>query len=209
MRKSVVIFLFVLSIFLINFVSAQFGGYGGYGGGYGGYGFSITDMLDRIGSDNIIYLSLFLIFFAFLFGILTKTGIFQKSNGETNKASAAVISLCISLLIIYGFYRSGQIYQIQYFLSNLGISPLWILAVLVSLVIILKLGIGVYLITAGLLLALGTIFTDMFYEKTIPLVVGIGAFLLGLWIRNRSSEEERYPRTRRRDRRRLWPFSSI
>ena len=74
MRKELTI-LFILtilsSIFLINFISAQF--YGGYG--YGG--FSLTDLFNRFDPQEMISVSLFLILFIFVSSALKKVGLFD------------------------------------------------------------------------------------------------------------------------------------
>jgi len=189
MKKEVSIITFLLSLFVIDFVSAQLfgGGYGNYG--YGGYGFSLTDIFSRIDPQEMILVSFFVILLLFISTGLKKVGLFRDVYGNPQTGVIVIISLVISLAATYGIYQSGQVYQIEDFLTNSGVSPLWILAVLLSLLVIIKLGFPALLISAGVLIALVTLFTDAFYEKTLPLLGGIAAFLIGLWLRKRSGQQ--------------------
>ena len=165
--------------FLLKIINAQFfGGYGGYGS------FSITEIFDRFGAENIIYLSLFLIFFTFLFTVLNRVGIFRDHYGNPNTGSLTVISLSISLLITYGFYRSN--YNIEDLFYNFGFStdslyPVILIAILALLVFIMwRFSVGILLMVLGILLALISIFTEIIYEKTTALIIAIVLFLIGL-----------------------------
>ena len=181
MQKSVPLFL--LGLFLINFASAQF--FGGYGGGYGGYGFSLSDIFSRIDPQEMILVSLFVVLLLFISSGLKKIGLFRDRYGNPQAGVIVIISLVISLIATYGIYNSGYIYEIENFLNSSGLSPVWILLIILSIGIILKLGISAYLIIAGILAVLATILTDAFSEKTLPFIVGLAAFLIGLWIRKR------------------------
>jgi len=68
----------------------------------------------------------------------------------------------------------------------------------------------VNLISAGVLIVLVTLFTDAFYEKTLPLLGGIAAFLIGLWLRNKSRQQHgTHVHLHGGRRRRGFPWSAI
>ena len=187
---SLVILTSLLFMPFINIISAQLfgGGFGNYGYG-GGYGFSLSDIFSRIDPQEMILVSFFVILLLFISTGLKKVGLFRDIYGNPQTGVIVIISLVISLIATYGIYQSGQVYQIEDFLTNMGVSPLWILAVLLSLLVIIKLGFPALLISAGVLIVLVTLFTDAFYEKTLPLLGGIAAFLIGLWLRKRSGQQ--------------------
>ena len=199
-------YFLMLGVFLINFVSAQFFG-GGYGGSYGS--FSITDIFERFGPDNIIYLSLFLILFVFIATILKRVGIFKDAYRNPDTKSVAVISLAISLMATYGIYRSD--YDIESLFYNFGFSAnslypvLAIILILASIFIIWKFRIGTLLIILGLLLGLTTLFTEIIYEKTTAMIIAAVMLLVGLLLLERTrrrnalrGEPERLIHVRRR-----------
>ena len=140
MKKGLLVFFSFLYLFLINFVSAQFFDNYGYGD------FSISSFFDSINSQDITIFALFLIFFAFLFLILTRINLFRDAHGNPNKGIASVISFGISLLAVYGIYRSG--FSFGDLFSGIGVSPdsiyslAWIIVIGAVFFIIWKLGIS-------------------------------------------------------------------
>jgi hypothetical protein len=65
--------------------------------------------------------------------------------------------------------------------------------------LIWKLKVGGFLMTFGLFILLLTIFTDIFYEKGLPSIIGIVSFVVGflLWRRRRKNRGPRSPREKR------------
>ena len=186
---------FVLILFLLSFVSAQF--FDDYNS------FSITGFFDSIGSQDLILLTSFIIIFAFLFFVLTRINLFRDAYGQPNKAIPGIISFAISMLSVYGIYRSG--FDLEGLFSGFGLSAeslyplIWIVLIAAAVFIIwafgkrkegfsFKRGFGWLLSTSGLFILGITIFTDLIYEKGIALVIGVILFLIGLllWKKARS-----------------------
>ena len=172
---------FPLVILLTQVISAQF--YSGYGG------FSLGEFFDRIDPQTIILVLLFLIFFALIFYALSR--IFKDPYGQPNKGIAGTIALAVASLIIYGLYRTGFNFEDIFYNFGLSIDFLYpilgILFLIVAGLLIWKLKISGFLMTFGLFILLLTIFTDIFYEKGITLVIGIVSLVIGLllWRRRR------------------------
>jgi len=178
---------FVLGLFLLSFVSAQF-----FDGGYGS--FSISDFFDSINSQDITILAFFLIIFAFLFLILTRIGLFKDAYGQPNKGIVGVISFAISLLSVYGIYKTG--FSIENLFSGFGISTdlfsilIWIILGIAALFLIWKLKFKGFFMIFGLLLILIAVLTNLFYEKGIAFIIGSIMFVIGLllWWRGRKKK---------------------
>jgi hypothetical protein len=168
---------FPLLILLTQVISAQF--FSGYGG------FSLAEFFNRIDPQTIILVLLFLIFFALIFYALSR--IFKDPYGQPNKGIAGTIAFCISAIIIYGLYRTG--FDIGNIFYDWGFSVgslypiLSIVFLIVAGLLIWKLKVGGFLMTFGLFILLLTIFTDIFYEKGLPSIIGIVSFVVGflLW----------------------------
>ncbi len=171
-----------VSLLMIKLVSAQF--YSGYGGS-----FSITSFLDRIGSENVIFVTLFIIFFAVLFYALSR--VFKDSYGQPNKPIAGVLAFAISALISYGIYRSNFDLASLFYgwgIDNSILYPIISVAVLLMAGLTIKyLGIGISLILFGFSLFYIAFFTDLVYEKTFLGIIGGIAFVLGVFIWKRKS----------------------
>ncbi|MDP3992381.1 MAG: hypothetical protein Q8P79_02650 [Nanoarchaeota archaeon] len=191
---------FVLGLFLLSFVSAQFfSDYGSYGS------FSITGFFDSIGSQDIILLTSFIIIFAFLFFALSRINLFKTTKmtpygrvDEPNKAIPGVISFAISLLAVYGIYRSD--FDLEGLFSGFGISTeifyplMWVILVAAAVFIIwafgrrkyggfsLSGGLAGLFFTLGLGIILTVFFTDFFYEKGTALVIGAGLLIVSLFL---------------------------
>ncbi len=180
MQKRVLI-IFLLGVFLISFVSAQFDGSLD----------SFGDLLDTIPSSTMILGALFIIFFAVTFFIFSK--VFTNKYKEPNKGVASVVSLAASLLMVYGINKME--FDFEGFLWDLGFSndilstaiPLIILAGLIFLFITLKS--KALFILGGLFILLT--FTDLIYEKVFLLVIGIALIILGLWLTFRKGGRRR------------------
>ena len=175
---------------MIQFVSAQF--FGSYGS------FSITDFFSSIDPETITLGLLFFIFFALLFYATSR--VFKNQHGQPNKGIAGTIAFALAFLIIYGIYRSG--FSLENLFYGFGVSsdfissilPIILLALAVLVIwglgrkrdelgrktFSLRRGLGGFFMLSGLLLILLSIFTDIFYEKTTALVIGIILFVIGL-----------------------------
>lgn len=182
--KSLILTAF--ASFFIPLISAQF---------YSGYGrFGFANFFRSTEPETIILGALFFIFFSFLFFILTR--VFKDpTTGAPNKGIAGTISLAISLLITYGFYRSDIGFGNWFY--GIGISQdlfnliLGIIFIIISGLIIWKLGFRGFLIILGFFIILTTLFTEFFYEKGIAASIGVIFILLGiiLWRRKRRRGE--------------------
>jgi hypothetical protein len=130
-----------------------------------------------------------LIFFALIFYALSR--IFKDPYGQPNKGIAGTIAFCISAIIIYGLYRTGFDLGSVFYDWGFSVGSLYPILSIVFLIVagllIWKLKVGGFLMTFGLFILLLTIFTDIFYEKGLPLLIGIVSFVVGflLWRRRR------------------------
>jgi len=169
---------FPLLILLTQVVSAQF---------FSGYGrFSITDLFYNIDPATITLGLLFLIFFALIFYALSK--IFKDPSGQPNKGIAGTIAFAVSFLIIYGIHRSGFDLESLFYGFGIDTGTFYLIASIIILIgaifLIKKIKITRFLIVLGLFLILLVIFTDIFYEETFIVVIGLILFLVGcilLW----------------------------
>lgn len=181
---------FPLIILLIQFTSAQF--FGGYNG------FSIENFFNNIDSSTMILGLLFFIFFALLFYALSR--VFKNPYGEPNKGIAGTIAFALSMLIIYGIHRSG--FSLRDLFYGFGISEgvlYWIgliIFIAFAALLIKKIRFFGFLMVFGLIMIVLTIFTEIFYVKGLPLVIGIILLLIGLWLwkRRRWPRQPREPR---------------
>jgi hypothetical protein len=170
--------LVVLSLFLINFVSAQFDfGYGG---------FSLSNFFDSLDPSTVTYILLFLIIFTLVFLAISRVNLFKNMKGEPNTAASGVIAFSVSALIVYYLYRSG--YNIESFFYDLGFSGnLFSLVAMIALVlfaifIVIKFKFAGFFIVSGLLLMFISIFTDIIYEKTTAFFIGLGLLIIGIFL---------------------------
>ena len=173
-------FVFILSLFLISFVSA-FSHYG--------YGrFSLTDFLRNIDPSTMILGALFIIFFAIINMALGK--VFKDQYGYPNRAVAGIVAFAVSTLIIYGINRYG--FDIEGLFYGIGLSAnlLYIILPIILLAgaifIVWRWHFYTLFLIFGLLLILLTFFTDVFYEKGLVLAIGVVTFLIGLFLWGRT-----------------------
>ena len=173
MEKRNFLLAFVLGLFLINFVSAQFGYYGG---------FSLRDLLASVDAPTMVLGSVFLISFVLIKMAVSK--IFKNADGSPNTSTAGIVAFILSLLIVWGVNRSG--WDFETFFFNIGFSG----GLLASIIPLLLIAVGAYVIwTFGLatfLLIFGALlmifsFEDFIYEKVITFFLGLVFFVLGLW----------------------------
>ena len=176
---------------------------------------AITDIFYM--GDDIVYILLFLILLILVGVSLSRVGVLRDAYGRPNKPAVIGISLCVSLLATYWIYTSG--YDVTDLFSWFGFSldslyPIFLIAILVIAVLIIWwLRFSGFLIIAGILLTGITLFTDMIYEKTVALVIGIAMFVIGFWLARRRRRRNatgwapgRLVQGRRRWR---WPFESV
>ena len=181
MKKGVIAPIIITILFLVNFVSA-----------YGSYSdFSFGGILDSIDSSTMILGTLFIIIFTILFYALSR--VFKTSCGAPNTTIAAVISLALSLLIIYGINSQGI--NLDNIFSGIGISGdfLAILAPIIILggiiLIVWKLGLRGLFLILGIVFILVAVLTDWVYSKGSVLILGIIFLLIGLWLLRRHKKK--------------------
>ena len=179
--------LSVLSLLFINFVHAQFLGFD-----YGS--FSISNFFNTIDPSTVIYGLLFLILFTVIFLALSRMGLFKSRRrnefgmpiSEPNTIAAAVVSFCISALIVYYLYISG--YNVQDFFYSLGFSGslgsifVVVLLVIIGVFMIVKFKFPAFFMIAGLLIMAISIFTDLVYEKGLAFLIGFAALIIGIFM---------------------------
>ncbi len=180
--------LSAVSLFALNFVSAF--SYQNYGN------FSFQSLIQSLDPSLVISAILFVVFFAILFFSTSK--IFKG-----NKAIASIISICLSLLIIYGLNNTIDFNSItlKFLTLNLGISNGTLYAVLpimaIAFLIIIsqihwgkgkkKLGFGNMLVIVGVILLIITL-TSWIYEKGAAAAIGLVFIIVGLIARHKKKD---------------------
>jgi len=177
--------LIVLSLFLLNFISAQF--FGGYSYGR----FSLANFFDSIDPSTIIYGLIFFILFTVIFLVLVKLKLFKSARKtpwgaeEPNTVAAGVVSFAMSFLAIYYMYKNG--YNLEAFFHELGFSGdlislfLAIVIMLISIIVVIKFKLPGFFLISGLLLMLISVFTNLIYERGIAFLIGLGLFIMGIF----------------------------
>lgn len=152
-------FAFLLSIFLLPLISAQF---------------SISDVFSYIDAQTIF------LFVAFgIFSLLIKAALsrFPSFQGPI----AGIMSLLLSLGITWGINKGINVND---FFINIGISGDIVPYLMVASLIILIISLFVFkwksFLILGLILIAIVLFTEWVYEKTIILSIGILFVLIGL-----------------------------
>ena len=182
MQKRALFLGFFSFIFGINLVSA-----------------SLSDILYFIDPSTMILGTIFIVSFALIHFALSRA-----LRGNT--AISAIISLSLSLLLIYGVNRTGL--DFEGFFFDLGFSgellymivPLLLLGTIIYLWVKKKLGMALAAIGA-FLIGIAS-FTDLVYEKGVTNTIGAILLFLGIWLWWRGRRGPRTPNpTRRR-----WPW---
>jgi len=165
--------------------------------GYNSYNsFSISDFLSSIQPSTLILGVIFIICFAFINFALGK--FFKDSQGNPNKAIAGIVSLAVSLLIVYWVNQSGFYFDFAYG-GNIGISSgaLWTIGSIafpiLFIIIGMKYGWGMPIMLTGLLLI---VTAALSYQAYIGWVFGIILIIIGfvMWNRRRIRRaSKRYP----------------
>lgn len=136
--------------------------------------FSFTDAVESIDPLAVIFLGLFtLIYFS-----LGASGLFKnKLTGQTNKAVTAVVSICVTLLAVYGINEYG--FDTGDLFNSIGLS-----AEIISIIVLIGVILLLVLLKLHVLLLAGLFFlflnvSGMAYEEDVALWLGI--ILLGIW----------------------------
>ena len=135
----------------------------------------LNDILYSIDPNTMLLGLLFVIFFALINFLLSKT---IKARG-----TSGIISFCIALLAVYGLNRTSL--DINGIFAGIGLSDTLIYSVVPILILIglgfmiWKLKLGLTLILVGILLIVLS-FTDIIYMKTLVLIIGIVLFFIGI-----------------------------
>jgi hypothetical protein len=158
----------------------------------------ITDALRQIDPTTMVLSIFFVGMFALLMFILGRTAL------KENHATRTIISLCISLLSVYGLTRTN--FNITDFVFSLGVSEdiIYFGAPILLLLFVFflsrkrdpvtgrrKFSLGRFFIILGaIFIVLG--FTSLIYQKAFMIIVGAGLAALGGIIANR--EKLRFPK---------------
>ena len=141
--------------------------------------FSIGSFFDQIGAENLVLITLFLIFLAFINFALT------KSIMKDNRNVAGVISLCVSLLIVYGLYATS--FDVLGLMSGFGVSNDLIITWVPIIFLIAIIFFTVKFHISKVMTFVGALFiilsqTSLVYETTFFLLVGLALFIIGaIW----------------------------
>lgn len=157
----------IIFLFLISFASAQFG-----------ESFSLSSLLSSIEPSLIILGVIWIVSFAFVYFALSKS-VFKEQN-----VIAGVIAFAVSLLITYGYNKSG--YTFEAVLPSVGISmdfiysviPLIFIGIVVFLFIKLK---SVAFVVIGGFLGVISL-TNLVYTKTLLAIISLAMIGIGLWL---------------------------
>ena len=186
MKKEVLVLALFVSLFLTNFVSAQFFDDYGWSGRI-----SLADFFDSLDPSTVVYGLLFFIFFTVIFLILSKVNLFKGKRTplggeEPNTMAAGVVAFAISALIVYYMYR--QDYNLESLFYEMGFSVdlfsflLAAVFVLVAFVIINQYGFAGLFIVLGLFTMFIAGFTDIIYEWETALLIGAILFIVGIFL---------------------------
>ncbi len=166
MEKRGLLISFILVVTLINFASAD--------------AFSIGEVFDSFDSETMLLAVLFLICFSLLYLALGR--VFKDKYNQPNKVIASVIGLSLSLIIIYGLYKTGISLEGIFFGIGINESMLGLIAPLILsiglILLLIKFKLKVLLIFGALFIFLSM--TDLAYEKGF--LFWFGVILIGLYI---------------------------
>src|SRR3989304_5066187 len=189
--------LIFLFLFQVKLASAQF--FDRYGYGYGSYGsISLADIFDRLDPSTVFYVLLFFILFTVLILALSRANLFRNARGQPNSTASGIVAFSISTMIVYYLYRTG--YNIESFFYDLGFSVdsfsflLVIVFLVLAFLIIKKLGYSWFFIALGLFI-IGLSFTNLIYERTTAIVIGLVIVGIGFLLRRDVREHTKDLRT--------------
>lgn len=156
--------------------------------GYYNYSsFSLSDFFNTIQPSTLILGVIFIICFAFVNFALGK--FFKDAQGNPNRAIAGIVSLAVSLLIVYWVNRSGFYFDFAYN-GGIGISlgALWTIGSIafpiLFIIIGMKYGWGMPIMLSGILLI---ITSALSYQAYIGGIIGVILIIFGgyLWNKRR------------------------
>ena len=191
-----------LFLFQVKLASAQF--FDRYGYGYGSYGsISLSDIFNRLDPSTVFYVLLFFIIFTLLVLALSRASLFRSKGGpwgegQPNATATGVVAFSISAMIVYYLYRTG--YNLESFFYELGFSVdsfsflLVIVFLVLAFLIIKKLGYSWFFIALGLFI-IGLSFTNLIYERTTAIVIGLVIVGIGFLLRRDVREHTKDLRT--------------
>jgi hypothetical protein len=154
----------------------------------------LRDMLYRVQFENLLLGLVFVLLLAATMTLLGRSKRFGK-----NKAMKTVLSLCFSLLLIYGIARSNV--NLENIFYNVGFSQSGLYKIILVLMVVFVAGIGIVkdhyghwkwrlyrilIIIPGVLIGL-TFFESVIYAKGTILAFGVPILAVGLilWWRRR------------------------
>jgi hypothetical protein len=142
----------------------------------------LGDVFYNIDADIMVLGLLFVIFFALINLALRKT---LKDRG-----TSGIVSFCVSLLAVYGISRTN--WDVSGLFYSIGISENILYTVIPFIIIIglififwrLRKDLGAAFMIIGVILIIASFFV---YEKLLLMGIGIGLFIIGLflWLRQR------------------------
>ena len=199
MKKSGIFLLTLSVLFLLPFISAQFG--------FGFYGFSLEGLIESfLNSSTSAYVLIFFALFTVITLALSRSNLFKDRYGQPNAIAAGTVSFSVSALAVYYLYQAG--FQGESLLSWVGFSSDAIYPVLSIILLLFALFVfylfgrrttmtnagpvrtwslwgalaGLFLVT-GLALIIFA-FTDLIYEKGIAVIIGVAMILASLFFWN-------------------------
>jgi len=140
----------------------------------------LRPIFGNFNTEIIVIGAFFLIFFAFIYIILSR--ILKDQYGNTNKMFVGIIAFCSATLIVYfgGDFLNRTIYGLN--LSENLIN--WLIAgvfIVFAIWIINKMGFGRFLLVLGAgLIIVG--FTDLVYRKGALIIFGAVLVMVGIFI---------------------------
>jgi len=162
--------------------------------------FGITFGVNNAGwdlQDKVVLFFVFGISLALLNMILSRVmrGSVNMMGQRTPSKGAPVLSLILASGITFAFYTfewGGD--SLEDLLSIVGINEEFVPVVLGAIILfggiylLIKVGLAMILITFGLLMIIGSLFTNYFQETGTALIIGIISLLIGLWWWRRKSK---------------------
>ncbi|MEK6918050.1 MAG: hypothetical protein AABW51_03815 [Nanoarchaeota archaeon] len=171
----------IVSLFSMSVASAQI--------------FNLSDMLNSIDSSTIVLGAVFMICFALLFFIFSRVFMRKDRYGmtEPNTNIAMIISLCVSLLIIYGLNKTGLDFSNIFLGLGFSSDTLYILGLLIFIVGAIFLGIktkwNLLIILGGFFIIVSAL--GLVYQSTFMFVVGAILILIYFGIRMSKNKKSR------------------
>jgi len=124
-REMKTVFIFLLTLFSLNLVSASFHYYGR---------FSFRNLFYGVDSSTMAFIAFFIIIFIFVFMGMSR--VLKDPYGNPNTGSAVIASLAFSFLVTYGISRTR--FDLGYLLFQLESSGLlWLIVISIIILSVL------------------------------------------------------------------------